>query len=76
MNRAIRTYATVQLTVEVALSQPWDGGEKMEEVFRVATRDAPQIVGEMITKFRSSGADIRIIGMPKVTLASLEDSTP
>jgi len=55
-----RAVAVVRLVVEVPLAQPWADGSKIEEIYRAGSKEAIQMVSNVLTASR--------IGVSKISV--------
>jgi len=70
MSETVSAYAKVRVEIEISLSQPWSGEEKMNQVFKIAQRDAKSLV---IQKMQNAGG-VKIVGEPIVTAVLIPQS--
>lgn len=66
--------AVVKLEVNVHLTQPWDGEEKMNQVHKRASIQAHEALVQVISQCRigSASATLEVRGTPKVTMVLVE----
>lgn len=69
--RSSRVFARVKVTIEVELSQPWDGAETVDNVRRFATRDAT----EQLERYCQPVKGLRLVSVDTLNLHIVEDFT-
>jgi hypothetical protein len=70
--KEIKATAVVKVSVEIQLTQPWNGKCPIEEVFKDAKRDAEEEITRLITNNERVYC-IRLRGQPEVTAILAEE---
>ncbi len=65
--KEVKTYARVQITLEVDLNSPWDDSVSVSRIHATAKKEAVENVERLI------GTKARIVGVPKVIAVMVEE---